>query len=230
MQKKSDDAVSPVIGVMLMVVITVVIAGVVAAFGTGMIGNTEAAPSVVLDVEIIKYDHALDAGKYGSLKGPDFRITHLSGDTLDTGDIEMRFSWDCGDDACTVASGGKHHSTYSADAISGIQPMVLEIAGDEQYTVGEHTVFGIQYGDAELEPGYTINTLTKFLGDVTGDNGQHVGNPYMDQIFNNGRRLTTDSLKDKGIMKCLDKGTKVDVSILHIPSNSIIYDKAVSVI
>lgn len=230
MRNKSEDAVSPVIGVMLMIVITVVIAGVIAAFGTGMVGNTETAPSVVLDVKIINFDRVLDGAEHGNLKGPDFRITHLSGDTLDTGDIEMRFSWDCGDDACTVASGGKHHSTYSADAISGIQPMVLELAGAPHYTVEGRTVEGIQYGDAELEPGYVINTLTKFLGDVTGDNGQHVGNPYMDQIFNNGRILTKNSLEDKGIMKCLDKGTKVDVSILHIPSNSIIYDKAVSVI
>ena len=52
-QKKSDDAVSPVIGVMLMIVITVVIAGVVAAFGTGMTGDVEKAPNVVLDVKIL---------------------------------------------------------------------------------------------------------------------------------------------------------------------------------
>ena len=219
MQKKSDDAVSPVIGVMLMVVITVVIAGVVAAFGTGMIGNTEAAPSVVLDVEIIKYDHALDAGKYGSLKGPDFRITHLSGDTLDTGDIEIRFSW-------TDTSGGKHTSTYSAGTITeGDQPMFLEMFA----LTSVNGLTGIPFGEAELEPGFTMKTCVEKLGDVSTGRVEHKGSKYMDQIFNNGNVITTDSEEDEGVMQYLKKGTKVDVTILHIPSNTIIYDKAVYV-
>ena len=38
--KKSDDAVSPVLGVMLMVVVTIVIGAVIAAFATGMVADT----------------------------------------------------------------------------------------------------------------------------------------------------------------------------------------------
>ena len=51
--RKSDDAVSPVIGVMLILVVTVIIAAVVAAFATGMVGeNSGPAPSAKKDVEI----------------------------------------------------------------------------------------------------------------------------------------------------------------------------------
>ena len=52
--KKSnkEDAVSPVIGVMLMLVVTIVIAAVVAAFASGMATSTETAPSVILKANV----------------------------------------------------------------------------------------------------------------------------------------------------------------------------------
>jgi len=50
--KKKEDAVSPVIGVMLMLVVTIVIAAVVAAFAGGLATETEATPITVLDVDV----------------------------------------------------------------------------------------------------------------------------------------------------------------------------------
>ena len=49
-QTKSEDAVSPVIGVMLMLVVTIVIAAVVAVFAGGIGMDNEPAPTTVLDV------------------------------------------------------------------------------------------------------------------------------------------------------------------------------------
>ena len=68
--KKSnkDDAVSPVIGVMLMLVVTIVIAAVVAAFASGLGGDVESAPAAVFDVD-------LDNSKKLTLQ-------HLSGESL----------------------------------------------------------------------------------------------------------------------------------------------------
>ena len=48
---KSEDAVSPVIGVMLMLVVTIIIAAVVAAFAGGVGADAEPAPVTVLNVE-----------------------------------------------------------------------------------------------------------------------------------------------------------------------------------
>lgn len=47
-QCKSDGAVSPVVGVMLMLVVVVIIAGVVTMFSTGLLSETSAAPNVQL--------------------------------------------------------------------------------------------------------------------------------------------------------------------------------------
>lgn len=219
--KKSEEAVSPVIGVMLMVVITVVIAGVIAAFGTGMAGNTEPAPSAMLDIEIINFENQMDGGNYPNLMAPDFRITHLSGDPIDTGDIEIRFSW-------TDSNKVKHSSTYSATSVEGVDVMYLELLTDEA-TVNpwpnSAKLKGIPFGEAELKTGYTVKTVSKALGNVASGETEHKKSKYMDYIFNNGQERT----EGNGVMDWLEKGTPVDVTILHIPSNSIIYDKTVIV-
>ena len=65
--KKKEDAVSPVIGVMLMLVVTIVIAAVVAAFAGGLATETEATPIAVLDADVYTGEVI---------------IRHLSGDNL----------------------------------------------------------------------------------------------------------------------------------------------------
>ena len=79
--KKSnkEDAVSPVIGVMLMLVVTIVIAAVVAAFASGMATSTETAPSVILKANV----DATDSGS-GTLY-----IMSRGGDTLLTDKIAV---------------------------------------------------------------------------------------------------------------------------------------------
>lgn len=49
-QKKSEDAVSPVIGVMLLLVVTIVIAAVVAVFASGVGADAEPMPATAVDV------------------------------------------------------------------------------------------------------------------------------------------------------------------------------------
>lgn len=51
-RKKSEDAVSPVIGIMLMLVVTIVLVAVIATFSTGLAAEAEPAPSAVLKVDV----------------------------------------------------------------------------------------------------------------------------------------------------------------------------------
>ena len=75
--KKSnkEDAVSPVIGVMLMLVVTIVIAAVVAAFASGLGGDMDSAPSAVFDVE---------------LTTTKLTLQHLSGENLLIQDLSVK--------------------------------------------------------------------------------------------------------------------------------------------
>ena len=73
--KKKEDAVSPVIGVMLMLVVTIVIAAVVAAFAGGIATDTEPTPSVVLSADA--YEEKV-------------MIQSLSGDRLEIGKLSVK--------------------------------------------------------------------------------------------------------------------------------------------
>lgn len=224
MQKKSDDAVSPVVGVMLMIVITVVIAAVITTFATGVTSDAEAAPTAVFDVEIYDYYQALpDCG------GPDFHITHLSGDAVDTKDIEIQISW-------KDQTGKQHYSTYSAEAFKenkgsvegagGVrkQPMYIKtpFTGDMRNEFGSGAL-DYYFGDAILKPGLKLTATADFLDRTKGKN---LNSPFMDVIFNNGEVLSST---ERGIMEFLPKGTAVNVMIIHIPSNKAIFDKVVYV-
>lgn len=50
--EKKDSAVSPVVGVMLMLVVTIIIAAVVASFAGGLVTSTEPAPTAVLTATV----------------------------------------------------------------------------------------------------------------------------------------------------------------------------------
>ena len=226
MQKKSDDAVSPVVGVMLMIVITVVIAAVITTFATGVTSDAEAAPVAVLDVEIYEYYQALtDCG------GPDFHISHISGDPIDTKDITIQLSWE--------HNGKSYFSTYSADSfkakypsgvnggggVSRMQPMYVKtpVTGDMRSEYGTGSIYDYYFGDVILESGMRLTATADFL-----TRGQtNTQSDYMDIIFNNGETDGLDSTY--GIMAEMPKDTAVQVTILHVPSNKAVYDKEVVV-
>ena len=73
-----DDAVSPVIGVMLMLSITIIIAAVLMAFAGGMADTKPTTPSVDLSAEFVKN---------GS--GIVLRLSHNGGDALNPKDIKV---------------------------------------------------------------------------------------------------------------------------------------------
>jgi len=70
--KKDEQAVSPVIGVIMMIAITVVIAAVVAAFAYGIIGGVAKAPDAALVVDNFKL----------STGSTNVTIIHHGGDTI----------------------------------------------------------------------------------------------------------------------------------------------------
>jgi len=79
-------AVSPVIGVMLMIVVTVILAAAVSAYSSGMVSTTSAPPTAIFEVKIEK-----DA--IGDM-GPDYPFSYLSikeitGDAILTKDLKI---------------------------------------------------------------------------------------------------------------------------------------------
>lgn len=66
MAHRSADAVSPVVGVMLMLVVTIIIAAIVSAFAGGLSSNTEKTPNVQLNAH-----YSQSQGMWFENAGPD---------------------------------------------------------------------------------------------------------------------------------------------------------------
>lgn len=79
-----ENAVSPVVGVMLMLVVTIIIAAVVAAFASGLFTSSSVAPQTVFSVDY----HATTASNGYDPSGY-ITWTHDGGDTLDPNGFEI---------------------------------------------------------------------------------------------------------------------------------------------
>ena len=115
-----EDAVSPVIGVILMVAITVILAAVIGTFTLGLYeGGNEAAPVVDFDTE---YDDA----------NSKLTVTHVGGETVDANRLEWVEGE--GDGAMSAAT------DFSGQISSGSQAVVQDVKSDEVVLLVWNTV------------------------------------------------------------------------------------------
>ncbi|MDD3069445.1 MAG: type IV pilin N-terminal domain-containing protein, partial [Bacilli bacterium] len=100
MYKQINDAVSPVIGVMLMLVLTIILAAMVAAFSGGIMGEQNVAPQVALDVSytasIIDTDKTNDQPDYRTGYTPNNGLTFrlIGGEAISLKDITLQLKND----------------------------------------------------------------------------------------------------------------------------------------
>ena len=136
-RKKSEDAVSPVIGVMLMLVITILIAAVVAAFAGGLGADAEPAPTTVVDVVGISDGYMAPGKSVWSLKSWD-GVEYLPG----------KFDG-------TILEDNEEYEEYgfapygsSSEAIALQNELMEESIGNPEY-ISEHTItLSCLYGDS----------------------------------------------------------------------------------
>ena len=128
-----DDAVSPVIGVILMVAITVILAAVIGAFVLDLGGSQEKTPSASFD-----YDQYTESG---TLK---VDVTMQSGETIDS----ARLSTNTGSgslagsgwDAYTTVGAGDKVTVEGAAEGDTISVVWTSESGDTSSTLSEYTV------------------------------------------------------------------------------------------
>ena len=140
----SDDsrAVSPVIGVILMVAITVILAAVIGTFVLGLGDSVESAPQASFNFD---YD---DTGT------EEVTIRHRGGDNIDASKLEVRLNGNAVDAASLSYNTGSKISdqyssfnagnqvklTHDSSYTSGDNIDVVYISGDKQDIIGSFTV------------------------------------------------------------------------------------------
>ena len=89
-KEKREDAVSPVIGVMLMLVITIVIAGVVSVIAGGLSEGVDETPNAVIKLDdYTLYYQPPSSGFENGYDLTDVVFKHISGDILHLDDLNM---------------------------------------------------------------------------------------------------------------------------------------------
>jgi len=83
--RRDCRAVSPVVGVMLMLIVTVILAAVVNSFAGGLAGTQKKTPQASFDVKI--------RSKETTGYWPEFVMKHLGGDPVDTDSVKLVTKW-----------------------------------------------------------------------------------------------------------------------------------------
>jgi len=130
-----DDAVSPVIGVILMVAITVILAAVIGAFVLDIGGSQESAPQVQWE-----WVDDPDDGPSEIEGSDDVALEHGGGDTLNSDDASQ-LDVSGGDNDVSVSSGTSGDILW-ADSVGDNSELQLtweSSDGSQSQTLSEHT-------------------------------------------------------------------------------------------
>ncbi|MDD3069444.1 MAG: type IV pilin N-terminal domain-containing protein [Bacilli bacterium] len=197
---RKNDGVSPVIGVMLMLVVTIIIAAFVSMFAGDIFADTEASPSAVLNVKIVSGAGSAD-DQYVML------LENMGGDSIPSSDIKiMTYYTSTGTERkvikgeATAQTMTKLRVTTDSGDVNIVVPILANIAAG---SIGETM---INFGKYEFASGTVMTTYnsagtTKVLGFNVTD---------------------TDNYGFK-------KGSKVTITVIHTPSQSVLYNKEVIV-
>jgi archaeal type IV pilus assembly protein PilA len=231
-----EDAVSPVVGVMLMLVVTIIIAAVVSGFsGSLMSGSGQKAPTMSIDVKV---------ANTGSWSGSGFTATVTgTSETIPTNKLKIMTSWHAtnASSSLPIVGGGTvigattnlynttskiaDVSTYNAPygfgpGVSGTTNMVPPYSGSQMfgnYTLTQGTGLIARPTGASSDAdkwgssagtGYGITTPYTYSGTTSTDPAQQV----LGQGWEN-----------------LRPGDVVSVTIVYVPTGRVILNKDVVV-
>lgn len=213
--KKSnkDDAVSPVIGVMLMLVVTIIVAALVSSFAGGVTASQERAPVATLDVVVSAA--VVPSGNIDSF----VQVKHLGGETINTGDLRIVTTY-------TVPEkyeGSNKNTVHAGKVIRHTIDGSLEHSSEN-------------YLDTTLD-GYPfvpqVNTIQGSLSLTYIGVGK--GSYFSNSQLRSGQVMKINKWEFFGFdtnektLYGFGEGSVVHVTISDIPSNKILFDKDVIV-
>ncbi len=218
-----DSAVSPVVGVMLMLAVTIMIAAVVSATASNFSGTEKKAPSAILDVSI--YSEKL----YDGFSTPAMTIRHISGNVLQTKDLQIVTYY-------TAPNGNISKGSLlgeTAVSLKNYRCGVMFVNDDTRYetddrlssssTGGKANWFG--NSSAMFKPGDILVTPAQYCENENAEAGNtdlHQ-NPGMEALFPNVKFIKSSATDEDEF----PSGRVVSVKIVHVPSGQIIFDKDV---
>ena len=224
--RENDEAVSPVIGVMLMLVVTIIIAAVVSGFAGGLAGTTQKAPQLAMDVKIANTGYAANSYILFDVQGVS--------EPIPTKDLKISTYWSTrdGEAGGATVTAGKDNTDYSTYVYQSPIGFGKGVLGDQQQlTSGKYTPEQ-WFGNYTLVPGTTMKSSAGGYNKAAGGYGVETRYEYLPGTY----RLGPDEDGVDGMMAILGKnwnalrpGDLVNFKITHVPSGKIVFDKSVGV-
>ncbi|WP_082224592.1 type IV pilin [Halolamina rubra] len=165
-----DRGVSPVIGVILMVAITVILAAVIGTFVLGLGDSLQQAPQSQLSVE----DASADYNGGGANPGNAFVVSHDGGDALTMGDIRIVFEGPSS--TYTFESGA--FAASQRDGVDGVDNDNLQLESSPgtavtdsyEFSVGDTLTLVDNDGGSTLDEGdYDVQIIHKPSESIIAD-------------------------------------------------------------
>lgn len=225
-----DSAVSPVVGVLLMLVVTIIIAAVVSGFAGGLAGGAKETPQVSMDVKIS------NTGYWG---GSQFQINVLGVDKpISTKSMRITTSW--------TKSGTSNGSTilpWAGDENTNVHYKPTYVVGDGFYQVplgyGAGVADWVSSGIFKTDQffgNYSVTGGTSMKAGAYGYTAVYGGYGVSTQYeYSTGSAYTVGTSID-GMQAMLGSnwyllrpGDKVHVAITYIPTGGTLFDKDVMV-
>jgi len=181
--KLSNEAVSPVVGVMLMLVVTLIIAAIVSGFAGSMVSSTSLTPQAIITAEYSQANGMIITHSGGdSLPLGQVKFATMPGEVMGPDYLQFLYNIDMSGINYTASDGESKAIMNNATgyfAKSGLMPgEVLTISHDmcKDYPVTKAEQDAVR--DASKNNPYKgygiVNTnAALFWGDINGDKGQY---------------------------------------------------------
>lgn len=194
---KDTKAVSPVIGIMLMLVVTVILAAAVSSTSTGLMKSSEAAPMAVFDVKVVKDVE----DRWGNVISY-IQIKQVTGDSIPTNNLKMVVTAN-GTITETLPNSNlvNYENTVWGTITTGSAPF-LNNPG-----VGYYGNPKVDFGNYTLRPGVTM---------VADQSSNYEGNTSLKTVIGNWDELS--------------KGDFINVKIIHLPTQKVIFNSDAEVV
>ena len=222
---REEEAVSPVVGVMLMLVVTIIIAAVVSGFSSGIVDTTEKSPTV-------SYEFTIKAGDTGSKSdGYPIELRVLAGDTVPTEDLQIVTTYTV-PDTCrgTTLEYGGRVIKHTLDG--SISPFREGTTSSDTSVDVDDTVEGYPFTPQVNGYGYSLFPNTAGGDGTHGfQNTQYFGvcnfEPNCVYFFMYPEKFLGFDTEDS--QYGFGEGSIVHISVVHKPSGTAIFDKDVTV-
>ena len=225
--EKNEEAVSPVVGVMLMLVVTIIIAAVVSGFAGGLAGSQEVAPQASIAVSTGYID-----GNF------DIKFEHMGGDPIRTKECQF-ITFLTKPDGSVV----KHVQTPTSSVARSETETIM--GSIYTYSRGPHltdpqkyaypcspqdnvTVFGW------VVPGYVETGQDNYawFGEAVwlpGDVARTYNNGYTANFIGVVADPMNPTTEEMDLLQeCVQRNCKLEIKLLHVPSGKYILDKIIT--